>query len=143
MFIQNSIAFSYDLPDLICKRGRTDAEMYVGRADLKVSNEDIAQAFIKILSGMYGDMLAMLIEQPHNETKSDYFGPRPENGHYFHIDFSGQSPAMNLSISEFALLSSLRSSSTEILSSFDEYSVVRAGVNSTSSLSSGRTGKIT
>ena len=77
------------------------------------------------------DVFAMLIKNSHHQTQPDYLGPGPENCHDFHkvIDLLGLFPDCNKALDLIACSSKQLAGgrSTEILSSFEEYSPANAG----------------
>src|SRR6476646_10438270 len=85
MLSKDLIYTSQNLSDLLAKCRGANPEMDVRRAKPQVTNEYIAQSLVIVLSGMNGQMLAMIIEHPHYLAKADYLRPRAEYRHYFHI----------------------------------------------------------
>src|SRR5687767_2077193 len=115
--------------------------MNIRRPHAKIANKNIAQAFIVILPCVNRDMVAILIQDLCNEAEPDYLRPRAEDRHYFHKTYL---PAVKKrAISSFEPESRSRSAGIERLSSFDEYSPLRARSISADSRSSGRTGIMT
>ena len=81
---RTSSVFGKDLAYLRAERIGLDAEMNIRRAHLKIADEDIAEAFVVILARVHRNVLAVLVEDLHNETQPDDLRPGPENGHYLH-----------------------------------------------------------
>jgi hypothetical protein len=68
VFLENLVSFGKDLAYLHTERIGFYSEMNIRGADLEIANEDIAQTFVVILAGMHCYMLAVLVEDLHNET---------------------------------------------------------------------------
>src|SRR5687767_12468003 len=139
---KNFVRFPENLTYLLAEAVSTDTEMNVWCADLEIADKNIAKTLVIVLSGMDRDVIAVLIEDLDHQAKPDYFGTRPEDRHDLHILFYLPAARKYL-ISSLAEARSSRSSATEMLSSFEEYSVVSACLNSLPSRSSGSTGCIT
>jgi hypothetical protein len=73
------------LAELFAECRRSYAEMNVRRSDSQIADKDVTQALMKILSGMNGDMLAILVEELHHPAQPDDLRTRAEDRHYFYV----------------------------------------------------------
>ena len=68
VLLEDLIRFGEDLAYLVAERIGLNAEMNIRRSYLQIADENIAEAFVIILARVHGYMLAVLVEDLHNET---------------------------------------------------------------------------
>ena len=84
LICKDFVALRHDLANLFAKGFRCYSKVNVRRANFEILDENIAQAFVIILTCVNRNMFAMLVEDLHHQTEPDNFRPRAEDGHYFH-----------------------------------------------------------
>src|ERR1043166_9101500 len=78
----------HDLPNLIGKDGRLNAQMKIRRSQTQFLKENIAQVFVIVLTSVHQDLIAEKIEVLDHATEADNFRAGAEESDNFHRNTS-------------------------------------------------------
>ena len=90
--LQDRFDAAQDLADLFAKACGADAERNIRFSYFEFAKEQTAEAIVVILSGVYQQVIRVLIEKLYDQAEANDLGPGSENRHDLQRSTSAKSP---------------------------------------------------